>query len=279
LSGAIAYVEDRRSDFESEVAAALKINPTFSDAYRVAADQAASNYRFEEAVALERKALTLDPEDVKTHAALGVHLLRTGDEGDGRDHLETAFKADPFDRTTYNLLTMMDSLDKFEVVREGNLIIKLDPKEAPVMRELVGPLAQRALAAYEKKYQFTPTGADSDRDVSQARRFRRAHGGTAGVPGRARRLLRPRGHARFAEGEAAGRLQLGAHVVARAGACHHAAAIQAARAAVADGGHFHLRRETRVTRLGTRRGADICGSLRPRRSHERPRAECRLHEP
>ncbi|HTL00969.1 MAG TPA: tetratricopeptide repeat protein [Vicinamibacterales bacterium] len=158
LSGAIAYVEDRRSDFQSEVAAALKINPRFSDAYRVAADQAASNYRFEEAVALERQALTLDPDDVKTHAALGVHLLRTGDEEDGRDHLETAFKVDAFDRTTFNLLTMMDSLDKFEVIREGNLIIKLDPKEAPVMREFVGPLAQRALAEYEKKYQFTPKG-------------------------------------------------------------------------------------------------------------------------
>jgi cellulose synthase operon protein C len=158
LNGAIAYVEDRRSDFESEAASALRINPRYSDVYRVAADQAASNYRFEEAVALNRRALTLDPDDVRTHAALGVHLLRTGDEAEARDHLETAFKVDPFDTTTYNLLKMMDGLDKFEVLREGNLIIKLDPKEAPVMREFVGPLAQRAFAQYEKKYQFTPTG-------------------------------------------------------------------------------------------------------------------------
>jgi len=158
LSGAIAYVEDRSSDFQAEVAEALKINPRFSDAYRVAADQAASNYRFEEAVALERKALTVDPDDVRTHAGLGVHLLRTGDEAEGRDHLDIAFKADPYDRTTFNLLTMMDGLDKFEIVRDGDLIIKLDPKEAPVMREFVGPLAQRALQDYEKKYQFTPKG-------------------------------------------------------------------------------------------------------------------------
>ena len=150
MSGAVAYVEDRQNDFQAEVAAALKINPRFSDAYRVAADQAASNYRFEEAVALDRQALTLDPGDVKTHAALGVHLLRTGDESDGRDHLETAFKADPFDKTTFNLLTMMDGLDKFEIVRDGDLIIKLDPKEAPVMREFVGPLAQRASSSTKR---------------------------------------------------------------------------------------------------------------------------------
>jgi tetratricopeptide (TPR) repeat protein len=158
LSAAIAYIEDRRSDFENDATAALKINPHFGDAYRVPAEQAASNYRFEEAVALNRRALAVDPDDVRIHAALGVHLLRTGDEGEARDQLEIAFKADPFDHTTFNLLTMMDSLEKFEVFQQGNLIVKLDAKEAPVMRELVGPLAQRALEQYEKKYQFTPTG-------------------------------------------------------------------------------------------------------------------------
>ena len=95
----------------------------------MAAEQAASNYRFEEAVALNRQALTVDPDDVRIHAALGVQLLRTGDEAEARDHLETAWNADKFDRTTLNLLRMMDSLDKFEVVREGNVIVKLDPKE------------------------------------------------------------------------------------------------------------------------------------------------------
>jgi cellulose synthase operon protein C len=158
LSGALAYVEDRNGDFQAETAAALRVNPNYSEAYRVAADQAASSYRFEEAVALNRQALSLDPDDVRIHAALGVQLLRTGDEAEARDHLEAAFKVDPFDTTTYNLLKMMDGLDKFEVIRDGNLLIKLDPKEAPVMREFVGPLATRALAQYEAKYQFTPKG-------------------------------------------------------------------------------------------------------------------------
>ena len=97
----------------------------------------------------------------------GVHLLRTGDEAEARDHLETAFKVDPFDTTTYNLLKMMDGLDKFEIVRDGNLIIKLDPKEAPVMREFVGPLAQRALEQYE--IPVHAEGPDSHRDVPAPR--------------------------------------------------------------------------------------------------------------
>ena len=158
LSGAIAYIEDRHTDFQQEANAALKINPRFSDAYRVPADLAAANYRFEEAVGLSRKALELDPTDERALAAFGVQLLRTGDEAEARTVLEKAFAIDKFDRTTLNLLTMLDSLDKFETITDGNIIVKLHPGELPVMREYVGPLAQQALEIFSKKYQFTPKG-------------------------------------------------------------------------------------------------------------------------
>ena len=72
--------------------------------------------------------------------------------------LEKAFAIDKFDRTTFNLLTMLDSLDKFETITDGNIIVKLHPGEMPVMREYVGPLAQQALEIFSKKYQFTPKG-------------------------------------------------------------------------------------------------------------------------
>lgn len=158
LSGAIAYVEDRQQDFERDIAAALKINPRYGVAYRVAGDKAASNYRFEEAAALTRKALELDADEARTHSALGGHLMRTGEEQEARNELERAFKTDPFDTSTYNMLNLLDTLDKFETIREGDFVIRLDPKEAPVMKEYVGPLAARAIAALSKKYQFTVRG-------------------------------------------------------------------------------------------------------------------------
>ncbi|HKY22166.1 MAG TPA: tetratricopeptide repeat protein [Vicinamibacterales bacterium] len=158
LNGAVAYIEDRQSDFQQETAAALKINPRFSDVYRVAGDLAAANYRFEEAVALSRKALALDANDARTLGALGVQLLRTGDEAEARTVLERAFARDKFNQTTFNLLTMLDSLEKFETITEGNIVVKMHSSEMPVMREYVLPLAQRALATFSEKYQFTPRG-------------------------------------------------------------------------------------------------------------------------
>lgn len=158
LSGGLAYVEDRHADLEKEASAALKINPRFGGAYRVPAELAAASYRFEEAVALSRKALEIDPNDVRTLSALGVQLLRTGDETEARQVLEKSFSIDKFDQTTFNLLQMLDSLDKFDVMTDGEVIFKSHPSETAVMREYVAPLAQQALKTFSEKYDFKPKG-------------------------------------------------------------------------------------------------------------------------
>ncbi|HUP39513.1 MAG TPA: tetratricopeptide repeat protein [Vicinamibacterales bacterium] len=158
LSGAVAYVEDRHADLEREAEAALKINPRFSGAYRVPAELAAANYRFEEAVVLSRKALQIQPNDARTLSELGVQLLRTGDEAEARQVLEKSFALDKFDQRTFNLLTMLDSLDKFDTTMVGDIVFRSHPSETSVMREYVAPLAQQALATFSQKYKFTPKG-------------------------------------------------------------------------------------------------------------------------
>jgi cellulose synthase operon protein C len=158
LAAAITYVRGTREAFEAEAKQALAINPTFGEVYRVAAELSARNYRFDEAVSLAREAVTLDPTNARAHAELGMHLMRTGDEAQARQSLERAFKIDPYDKVTFNLLALLDTLDKFVEVREGDIILKLDPAEAPVMREYAMPLAQEALKTLSAKYHFTPKG-------------------------------------------------------------------------------------------------------------------------
>ena len=158
LEAAIALLEGRTADFETAVAGVLKINPSYGDVYRTAGDHLARNYRFDEAVPLTRRALELDPSSTRAHADLGSHLLRTGDEAGARRSLETAFKADPYDVVVFNQLAMLDTVDKFETIRDGDLIIRLHPDEAAVMREHVVPWARLALDTLSKQYQFKPSG-------------------------------------------------------------------------------------------------------------------------
>jgi tetratricopeptide (TPR) repeat protein len=160
LQAALANLEGRKPDFDATVAKALAINAKYGEIYRVAGSQAADHYRFEEAVALVKKAIELDPENSRAQAELGMHLLRTGDEAGARASLEASFKRDAYDAQTYNLLSMLDSLDKFETTRDGNLIVRLHPEDAPVMREAVVKLAHTALTDLSKRYGgFAPRGA------------------------------------------------------------------------------------------------------------------------
>jgi tetratricopeptide (TPR) repeat protein len=158
LDAAINLLEGKTAAFETEAQAVLKINPLYGEVYRVAGDHLARNYRFDEAVTVVRRALTTDDANTQAYADLGRHLLRTGDEPGARKALERAFKDDDFDQITYNLLTLLDTLDTFQTITDGDLVFRFDPKEVGVMREHVIPLAKEALAAYAKQYQFTPTG-------------------------------------------------------------------------------------------------------------------------
>jgi cellulose synthase operon protein C len=158
LLGAIDYVRGDNAGFEAETARVLAINPNYGEVYRVAGDLTARNYRFDEAVALTRKATSLDPANIRAQSDLGLHLMRTGDEAEARRVLDRAFKAFPFDRVTLNLLTLLDKLDKFEVVQDGDLIFKFHPDEARVLREYAIPLAHEALTKLSAQYQFTPKG-------------------------------------------------------------------------------------------------------------------------
>ena len=158
LRAALSYVEDKPQEFEAEAARALAIAPRYGEVYRVAGGLAARNYRFDEAVELTRRALALDAGNWRAQADLGSHLLRTGDEPGARIALEAAWKADPFNRVTKNQLDVMDKVDKYITVRDGDVVIRMDKEEAPVLREYAMALAHQALSTLAARYEFTPRG-------------------------------------------------------------------------------------------------------------------------
>jgi cellulose synthase operon protein C len=158
LQAGAAFAANKPAEADALAQAALKINPTYGEVYRVVADHAARGYLFDEAASLVRKGLITDPSNAQAYADLGMYLLRTGDEGEARVALERAFKDDPYNVSTFNSLDLLDTLDKFQTITDGDLVFKFHPDEVAVMREQAIPLAKEALAALSKRYQFTPKG-------------------------------------------------------------------------------------------------------------------------
>ena len=155
---ALAFVEDNTSEFEAEVAKVHAVAPNNADVYRATGELLAHNYRFDEAVLMTRRALALAPADPQSLSDLGAQLLRTGDETAARVALESSFKIDPYNVVTFNLLNLLDTLDKFETIRDGDLIVKLQKDEAPVLKEYVVALAHKALQTIAARYEFAPKG-------------------------------------------------------------------------------------------------------------------------
>jgi cellulose synthase operon protein C len=158
LRAALSFIEDKPQEFEAEANKALAIAPRYGEVYRIAGDLAARNYRFDEAVELTRRALALDASNGRAQADLGSHLLRTGDEPGARIALEAAWKADPFSKLTKNQLEVMDNVDKYVTFRDGDVVMRLDPTEAPVLHEYAMALAKQALSTLAARYEFTPRG-------------------------------------------------------------------------------------------------------------------------
>ncbi len=158
LRAAVTYATGTTKDVEPLLGQAAAINPRSPAVARAVAAQAAQLYRFDDAVALARAAVRIDPEVPGPHADLGSYLLRTGDEAEARVELEAAFKADPYDTVTFNLLQMLDGLEKFTVITDGDLVFKFTPESAPVLKHYAIPVAKEAFAEYTKRYGFTPKG-------------------------------------------------------------------------------------------------------------------------
>jgi tetratricopeptide (TPR) repeat protein len=158
LRAAIAYIDGPASEYEAELARALGVNPTFGEAYRIVAEQAANRKRFDEAVALTRRAVALDPDNVGAQADLGLHLLRVGEEREARQVLDAVFREDPFDLVTFNMLQLLDTLDTYEAipVAGGAAIVRLHPSEAPLLRHYAVPIVEQALVKLGARYGIRP---------------------------------------------------------------------------------------------------------------------------
>lgn len=158
LRAAVAYAAGDIAEADAMVARAVAANPFFVEGYRSLGAQAARAYRFDDAAAYARRAVSLDAEHPGAHADLGLYLMRTGDEATAREELERAFRLDPYNTVTFNLLQLLDTMATFVEVESGPFIFKFAKQEADVLAPYALPLADRAYATFVERYGFTPQG-------------------------------------------------------------------------------------------------------------------------
>ncbi len=136
----------------------LKVNPAYGEAYSTAGHFYVINRRYQEGIAAYRKALELNPQLWEARAQLGVNLMRLGEEVEARQQLEACYNANYKSYETVNSLRLLDKYKDFVTFKTPTTILRLDKKEADLLRPYFESEMKRDIAAYNEKYQMTLKG-------------------------------------------------------------------------------------------------------------------------
>ncbi len=151
IHAAVALLKDQSPDpWFAKIAA---INPHYGEGYALVARFLVLNYRYQDGVAYYRKAIAADPRLWSAHEQLGINLMRLGEEKEPFAELELAFSNGQTDAATSNSLKLLDSYKRFETTRDATTILRLDKKEADLLRPYFETELHKALATYTQKYQ------------------------------------------------------------------------------------------------------------------------------
>jgi len=132
-------------------------DPHAARGYETAGHFFVINRRYEEGIQYYQKAIELDPQLYSARSQLGVNLMRLGQDKEAYTQLETCYNNGFQDAATRNSLKLLDSYKKFDTFQTGLIVLRLDKKEAELLRPFFESEMERIIATYEKKYRIKLT--------------------------------------------------------------------------------------------------------------------------
>jgi tetratricopeptide (TPR) repeat protein len=130
------------------------INPSYGEGYARIAHQLELHYRYQDAVTYYRKAIEANPRLWVAHSALGIELMRLGEEQEPYKELQLSYENGYRDPATVNSLRLLDSYKNFVTTRDDAIILKLNKTESDLLLPYVQSELHTILATYEKKYRM-----------------------------------------------------------------------------------------------------------------------------
>ncbi|MEE2947521.1 MAG: tetratricopeptide repeat protein [Verrucomicrobiota bacterium] len=111
-----------------------------------------SKYLFAEGAAHQRQALKFNKDYLPAKTQLAQDLLRLGEEEEGWRLAGEAHESDGYDVTTFNLLTLYDSLKKYVTIERNGFLLRMTSDEAALYGDEAIELLTEARELFSKKY-------------------------------------------------------------------------------------------------------------------------------
>lgn len=138
--------------------AALAYNPRYGALFEALGDFEIRRRRYTEADVWYKRAVDVQPDLWSARREYALNLMRLGRIEEARPHLVAAFEGDPFSTATVNTLRLLDSLQKFEMVKLADpaVNLQLNKQEVPTLGPYVEKLARESIATFSRRYGYKP---------------------------------------------------------------------------------------------------------------------------
>ncbi|MEM9074967.1 MAG: hypothetical protein AAGE52_41105, partial [Myxococcota bacterium] len=160
VRAAVRSLADDDAGFQAAKREVLRRHRTYSELYNILGEFAEWEHRYPDIVALSREAVTLNSSDARAHAALGLNLLRMGDEDAALPALRSAWQRDRFNVRVYNTLNFYDEVipNQYGTFTDGPFVFRMHNDERPILERYIPRTLRRAYRSMVQRYGFTPEG-------------------------------------------------------------------------------------------------------------------------
>jgi tetratricopeptide (TPR) repeat protein len=134
------------------------INPAYGPGYAIAANHLILNRRYQDGVAMYRKALALSPDLWSARSELGINLMRLGQDEEARQQLAQCYQNGYRNDATVNSLRLLDTLKDFATFTDATTILKFNRKESELLYPYFHDVLTQAIDVYQTKYHMKLDG-------------------------------------------------------------------------------------------------------------------------
>jgi tetratricopeptide (TPR) repeat protein len=160
IEAALALLLDDREGYARARDRDLAVNAHDGAFFAFVAEALTRHRRYDDARAVGEAGVAAAPDDAACLQALATTLLRLGEEGAGLDALRRAWKRDPYDVRTFNLLNLFEKTIPSEtvMVASAHLKFRVPPAARAAIQAVVAPFLEERYGAYVRRYGFEPKG-------------------------------------------------------------------------------------------------------------------------
>jgi tetratricopeptide (TPR) repeat protein len=158
VAAAASLLLDDRPGYERERAADMAVRANDGAFFAFVAETLTHHRRYDDARDVARAGVALDPEHADCLAALAMTLLRLGDEAEGVETLRRAWKRDPYDVRTYNMLNLYEKAipARYTTLSAGRLRFRVPTADRAAITEVVAPYLEERYRDFVARYRVEP---------------------------------------------------------------------------------------------------------------------------